>query len=169
MVTFPIVALNDGEVAAPEWFADITDAVNDHETRLSALELPSWTSYTPAWTGGSPAIGNGTLAGRYRRVTDTNIVVCEVRLIAGSTTTFGSSFWSFSLPFNAAANSILFTSGVGNIYDVSALTRRNVSAMIDTATTIILNSSSGTVGPTTPFTWANGDELRVTIEYEPTS
>lgn len=38
MTTYPIVALGDGEVSDPQWFEDITDAVNDHQTRVSALE-----------------------------------------------------------------------------------------------------------------------------------
>lgn len=38
MTTFPILALADGEIADPEWFADITAAVNSHETRLGVVE-----------------------------------------------------------------------------------------------------------------------------------
>lgn len=41
MTTFPIVALADGEIADPQWFTDITAAVNDHETRLSTVETYS--------------------------------------------------------------------------------------------------------------------------------
>ena len=43
-MTFPIVALADGEVADPQWFEDITDAVNDHETRVDTLESQVATS-----------------------------------------------------------------------------------------------------------------------------
>lgn len=38
MTTFPITTLGDGEVADPQWFADITDTANDHETRLGVVE-----------------------------------------------------------------------------------------------------------------------------------
>lgn len=38
MTTFPIIALQDGEVADPAWFTDITAAVNDHETRIGVVE-----------------------------------------------------------------------------------------------------------------------------------
>lgn len=37
-VTYPIIALGDGEVSDPQWFADVTEAVNDHETRLGVVE-----------------------------------------------------------------------------------------------------------------------------------
>lgn len=38
-VTFPIIALADGEELDPQWFSDITDTANDHETRIDGLEL----------------------------------------------------------------------------------------------------------------------------------
>jgi hypothetical protein len=37
-VTYPILPLLDGEELDPAWFADVTEAVNDHETRLSVVE-----------------------------------------------------------------------------------------------------------------------------------
>ncbi len=37
-VVFPIIALQDGEVADPQWFGNITEAVNDHEERIDTLE-----------------------------------------------------------------------------------------------------------------------------------
>jgi hypothetical protein len=37
-VTYPIIALADGEPSDPQWFADVTEAVNDHETRVGVLE-----------------------------------------------------------------------------------------------------------------------------------
>jgi hypothetical protein len=36
-VTFPIVALADGETADPQWFSDITEAVNDHQDAVDEL------------------------------------------------------------------------------------------------------------------------------------
>jgi hypothetical protein len=47
MVAFPILSLLDGEISDPQWFQDITDAVNDHETRVSTLE---GIDRTPQWT-----------------------------------------------------------------------------------------------------------------------
>lgn len=55
MVAFPILALLDGEVSDPQWFQDITDAVNDHETRVSTLEginrSPIWTVWSATASG----------------------------------------------------------------------------------------------------------------------
>lgn len=50
-----------------------------------------WFSFTPLWQGaaGDPVIGNGTLAGRYRRVGSS--VEMQITIITGTTTTYGSS------------------------------------------------------------------------------
>lgn len=56
MVAFPIVSLVNGEVSDPQWFQDVTDAVNDHETRVSTLEginrVPIWTVWSTSATSG---------------------------------------------------------------------------------------------------------------------
>ncbi|HEX8106113.1 MAG TPA: hypothetical protein VF516_00230 [Kofleriaceae bacterium] len=69
MVAYPIIALNDGDILDPQWIDDITDAANDHQTRVTALEqgFNPQVSYTTngvmasstgaevamtAWTGG---------------------------------------------------------------------------------------------------------------------
>lgn len=57
MVAFPIVKLLDGDVADPNWFSDMTDAVNSHETRVSALE---GVDLTPLWTVSSASASTGT-------------------------------------------------------------------------------------------------------------
>lgn len=56
MTTFPIVALADGAVSDPQWFADITDAVNQHESDITTLSglLGATTGVTnPATTSGN--------------------------------------------------------------------------------------------------------------------
>jgi hypothetical protein len=67
----------------------------------------AWSDYTPAWiaeSGGTPAIGNGSISGRYLKVGRT--VDFVVRVSVGSTTTFGNSNanWAFGLPASPAAS-----------------------------------------------------------------
>src|SRR5262245_17030734 len=59
MTTFPILALADGEVLDPQWIADITAAVNDHENRVDAIEVGGLgqLAYT---TNGTMASSTGT-------------------------------------------------------------------------------------------------------------
>ena len=74
---------------------------------LTAAELNSigeaWTSYTPVWTAATtnPAIGNGTISGKYCQVN--KLVVARINVVFGSTTTYGSGNFFFSYPVTAAA------------------------------------------------------------------
>lgn len=64
----------------------------------------AWTPYTPTWTvSGSvaPAVGNGTLIGRYMKIG--RMVTFHIVLTCGSTTNAGSGAFSFGLPFQAAS------------------------------------------------------------------
>jgi hypothetical protein len=56
-----------------------------------------WISYTPIWTSSTPpAIGNGTIVGKYRRVGDS--IDVQIDIISGTTTTYGTGTWTWSLP-----------------------------------------------------------------------
>lgn len=61
-------------------------------------------TYTPSWTasGTAPAIGNGTISGSYIKAGKK--VTASVNLLAGSTTTFGTGKWFFSLPTSVAVS-----------------------------------------------------------------
>jgi hypothetical protein len=65
-----------------------------------------WTAYTPVWTAsnGTPVLGNGTLTGRYRR--RGRHVELRIFLSWGSTTNGATGFYTFSLPFPAAASGV---------------------------------------------------------------
>lgn len=56
MVAYPIVALADGDQLDPAWIADVTDAANDHQTRISVLE---GVDLTPLWTVSSISASTG--------------------------------------------------------------------------------------------------------------
>lgn len=60
-VTFPIIALADGEVTDPQWFADVTEAVNSHENTINDLELLT-TSQSASSTSASSAIATSATA-----------------------------------------------------------------------------------------------------------
>lgn len=61
------------------------------------------TSYAVTWNGTSVSLGNGSLNGRYMLIG--KWCVATVEFIAGSTTSFGTGAWSFSLPFTVASPS----------------------------------------------------------------
>lgn len=140
-----------------------------------------WTQVTPTWyeIGGSAAVGNGTLAVRYRR--DESALHLSFFLKAGSSTTFGSGGWGFSVPFLLPTTAFSSTtwsewsiaarawddstsrmySGVGRISSeippgaVGAQEFPPIAYFLD----FWMGSNVDRTGATTPFTWATDDIL----------
>jgi hypothetical protein len=121
-------------------------------------------SYTPSWTASSsnPSLGNGTLLGAYTQVGKS--VWFRVLLTTGSTTTYGSGAWRFSLPVTATG----VLSGAGGdvggaaCYDDSGALRRFRHVYLAATTYVSLADDDGTlVAATVPFTWATGDTLSI--------
>lgn len=137
--------------------------------QIDSLTAPGWTTYTPAWTssGTAPAIGNGILTGKYRRAANSDLVVVTGEWQAGSTTTFGTGLYSFSVPF-AAVLSANNAGGIGSCYllDSGTADRPGGTRWNSTTTIGLLSGATGDVGQTTPWTWANGDRMHWTITYQ---
>lgn len=139
------------------------------ETLLGS-QIP-WSSYTPTWTASSvnPSIGNGSITGNYAIIGKTCFV--RVRVAMGTTTTYGSGAWYFSLPVTAA-------SPYGVIMPATMLDNGNnwYSGLVnggrlgDTTKSEIQwqNTSGVSVGLTStiPFTWGSSDELEFNGSYE---
>ena len=138
----------------------------DSTTRMSG----AWTDYTPAWTasGTAPALGNGVLIGSYQKIGRT--VHVKVRFQPGSTSTFGTGDYYWSLPLTAAAiytdNTSGGDTGVAWVHDVG--TAYVVAAVqIFTTTTVIMYAGPGnTVTRTWPMTWVSGDRVHFSLTYE---
>ncbi|MFE6482390.1 hypothetical protein ACFVGN_05545 [Streptomyces sp. NPDC057757] len=131
------------------------------------------TVYVPTWTSTSvaPVLGNGTLTGRHMKIG--RMAFVTINLSAGSTTTFGTGNYSFSLPFAAAS------SGVAEVGASQVLgTDRWVGG-------VVISSASSTVSPfvaisatntrtdfvtnTRPETLASGAQIRMSFMYETAS
>lgn len=131
--------------------------------------LGAWSTYTVTWTGSTtnPVLGNGTLIGRYLQVGRRYDV--HIDLTAGSSTTYGSGGWAFSLPATAAS----VGSRVGHAHALQSASQRyggqciiglaatNTSPFCPTGTTPLAQVAAGV-----PFTWASGNQLRLTFTYE---
>lgn len=66
-------------------------------------------SFTPTWLadgGVNPSIGNGFLDGRWMRIG--YMAYFTMRMLAGTTTAFGTGRYEFQLPFNVFVGSELF-------------------------------------------------------------
>jgi hypothetical protein len=131
----------------------------------------AWSTYTPSWTssGTAPNIGNGTIIGRYMKIGRT--VICHINLVMGSTTTYGSGTYNFSLPStsaNAGASYVGTAHLLGSLRWVGEIVispnTSNCSAFMPK-----LGATNGQVDfltATQPETLASGAQLRLTFVYE---
>jgi hypothetical protein len=129
---------------------------------IQGVAVGDWTSYTPTWSGGSPAIGNGTLAGKYRRVGDS--VEVEITLNSGTSTTWGDSTnWQFSIPTGLTINTSKLDSTNGKFGSAGAIvtgsgnTYHGLCYYASSNTISIATSEAGTAqagwDSTHPATW----------------
>lgn len=150
-----------GEVVAA---SKMNSQIRDVATGIQA----SWSTYTPTWGGTSdPAIGDGVLSGRYMRVGKT--ITANITIVMGSTTTYGSGTWTLSLPVASVFTTTTYVNlGSVSMRDTSASANSTGVAILANQTTaqMVVGSSNAFVSTTAPWTWANGDTLSVTLNYE---
>jgi len=124
--------------------------------------------YTPAWTATvtNPVLGNGTIVGTYN--VSGAVVDVHILLTPGSTTTFGSGSYRFSLPkiisaasFRGQGTARVLNSGVlgGEIGIVVEQTRATPSRVE------IYGTAGTNFSPTVPHTFKNGDFLELHYCY----
>ncbi len=142
--------------------AALPQALND-DLRAMALGFGAWTSYTPAWTsnGSAPALGNGSISGSYLQVQ--KLVIAKVVLITGTTSTYGTGIYFFSLPV-AAASGLVYGSGL--VTDNSPSAQYTAVAIYDSSTRFALVRDSGYVAATSPITFTTSDRIAALIGYE---
>jgi hypothetical protein len=130
-----------------------------------------WQDYVVSWTssGTAPAIGNGTLVGRYCVIGDT--VHFSIKLTGGTLTTWGTGNYSFSLPVAAAATAdMVGTCFVGDSSVGSAGYSLGVAFTGGSATTAQAYTGNeglaAAISNTNPQTFATGDRIWITGTYE---
>lgn len=136
----------------------------DHRDNLKAIG-DAWTAYTPVWTttGTAPSLGNGSLTGAFRAAG--KYTTFRIKLLAGSTTTFGTGEFRFTYPVSAAVNpnpgmvGYVFRSGPTYWGIIGVGFSATAFRMIGTAGNALVNSTS-------PTTFTNGDELNMGGTYE---
>ncbi|MFE1272060.1 hypothetical protein [Streptomyces sp. NPDC058758] len=150
-------------VTAAMMNAEVRDQWNDM--------IAGGTAYTPSWTstGTAPALGNGTLTGRSKLVG--KLCDATIKLTVGSTTTFGTGNWMFSLPYTASGNGEWIGRAFAGDASVGAAGYSQGTAYVATSGTTVAPYFGNTGGAasataTVPQTWANSDRLWITVRYE---
>ena len=141
---------------------------------IVGTDLGKWQSYTVSWTAEStnPAIGNGTLAGRYNVIG--KLCTYVLGLVMGSTTNYGSGNWAFSLPINAVNTAGINFYGVAHLRKVGTANYERIAEIVPTNSVSVINmftdptqgSNSTKISATVPFTWGEGDAFGFEITYE---
>lgn len=155
------------------------ESSTDGTTWTSVYSPPgAWTPYTPVWTssGTAPATVNGSLVGFYAKVG--RLVTAKIAMYSGSSTTFGTGYYSFSLPFPAAVTSVpagLFAHTGRWVLSASASAYYGNIATILQSTPGVVNGvadgSGSFFGATIPATWVASTStfFICTITYESTT
>jgi hypothetical protein len=124
---------------------------------LAAAWLPTWTA-----SGTAPVLGNGQLGNAWYLSGRTMHFAFFV--LFGSTTTYGTGVWSFSLPSASPLGlvcPVVLVMTAGN-WSATGLVAGGTSALT------VIESHAGAspgIGPTTPATWASGNALVIQGEY----
>lgn len=135
------------------------DALNALTGQLSTF-ASTWRS-----TGTAPALGNGTLVGRYFQAGA--LVVGRITLTPGSTSTFGTGSYNFDLPTTLLSGNQWQSLGACTIRDSSGALTYALSAFSASSTTVsAANGSGNRLGALSPITLASADTIDFWFSYE---
>jgi hypothetical protein len=144
----------------------------------TATQQGAWTSYVPVWSssGTAPSLNNGTIVGYYAKVG--RLVTVKIEMNSGSSTTFGTGFYSWTLPVAAAVTGVptgqfahsgsiaLSSSGSGTFYTATAFIGQGNPGNVNG----IVNAAANFLGATTPVAFSGaGVQFCITITYESVS
>lgn len=148
------------EISAAGWKVFGTGLPTKNDTLIFSA------NYSPTWTtsGEAPNLGDGILTGRY--TLSGRICTVNVKFKAGSTTTFGTGAFMFSLPFKTIPAQVrsygaarFFNQELGFFTGVVEVAEDSGNAII------YYNNKMGSVQSNNPFPWKHGDEIGFTITY----
>jgi hypothetical protein len=131
-------------------------------------DWPDYFTFAVSWTSTptpDPAIGDGILEAFWKA--HGHSIIYKVRIIAGSTTTFGNGYWNFSIPVTPARirSSVSMESAAGNILDTSPGIRYAISSFVRSGDVRGIYAN-GIITNAVPITWASGDAINMSVEYE---
>lgn len=126
---------------------------------LNTYLAQSSTVWTPTWT--NVTVSNGTVVAQYTRIGAALVV--SLKLTLGSTSAVSGTVAVAGLPVNP----VYPASGKLTMLDNSASTRYlgGVEVAASSGSVSIINSPSGGINTTTPFTWAVNDTFAFEVTY----
>lgn len=123
-------------------------------------------TYTPVWvsSGTQPSLGNGSLTGNYVQVG--KLVQGLITLAAGSTTTFGTGAYTFSIPLVAIGPG-LTPVGIATGIDAGIASYGGTAELISSTTIQLATQASpqAAFSGTVPWMMGSGDEIVINFCY----
>lgn len=152
-----------GSTSASAYALKIDSISVGPSTYTYGTPITDWQSYTPTITNFTQ--GNGTIAGKWRRVGDSMEIAASIRLgstssLAGAPRINPPSGYSIDTNKTSASDSAV---AHGWAIDVSASTRYVLTGFINSGGVDIQSNATGVVGASTPFVWASGDYIDMQI------
>jgi hypothetical protein len=132
----------------------------------------AWTSYTPTVGGAGWALGNGTISGRYKKIG--RVVSFYIAVTWGSTSTFGGSALTLTLPTAALSTGVEFPtrfvdSGTAGYQGVGYTTASSTTLGFFVYTTGSTYAGEAGITTSVPHGWANADSINIGGTYESTT
>lgn len=140
----------------------------------SATQIPSnatgftFATYVPVWgsDGTQPAIGNGTITGRYCQLG--KLVLVWVEMLLGSTSTIGTSTYNWTMPADFQTGVTYTPFGNATLLDASTSTLHSGTVVaVSTGTLVtVYNESSARWSASVPVVPASGDRYQIQAIFE---
>lgn len=135
----------------------------------SDMAATAWTSYTPTWgsSGTAPALGNGTISGRYQKFAKT--VIASWQMTIGSTSTVGTGTYTWTLPVAASTALGSFQMlGNGWFFDSSAsvFTTGVVTLNGSDLARVVYTGTNTIFGAAAPAVPASSDQYQFVAAYQ---
>lgn len=129
------------------------------------FEMAAWAVYTPTWTNSSvnPTLGDGVVAGRYRR--HGTLLALQATITVGSTTTPGSGTIRISLPSGMAGGPAQYI-GSGYWFDSNTGIFTPAVSILDPAATFVYPWIGTGTSPGNANGLASGDVISVGGVFE---
>lgn len=177
MATFPAGAISftsksNGDTITPTFFNSPQDEIAAIETFLrsslfnavNASCLPVTTAYTPTWgnTGTANSLGNGTITGNYIQIG--KLVLFDLSLVFGSTTTSGNGGWTFTVPVAgpvAYGFTVLMGDASAGLFYGGSTVALNTTTFYVEAVDNATPARFTLVSVSTPFTWTTSDSINI--------
>jgi len=150
---FPITIAQGGTGSTTKNFVDLTTNQTvagiknfTGSPTFNNISTGAWTSYPVLWTGAvtDPDIGNGSISSSYSLIGKT--CTFQITITSGTTTTYGSGNYTFTMPFNNTAG-VTRSGGSGQVVIAGTVRSALVASYGQGANTMTLFGATSSSDP----------------------